>query len=69
MTVTKDQDTDALCNAARDIARHIAGMAEELAHLRHPHGTPSPELIQHQIVKIRDQITLLSGVVADIAKG
>jgi hypothetical protein len=57
---------DALVHAARDIARHIASMAEELSHLRHNSGGESQTLIDRQVVKLRDQVTLLDAVVRDI---
>jgi hypothetical protein len=59
-------NADALVHAARDIARHIASMAEELSHLRHNSGGESQTLIDRQVVKLRDQVTLLDAVVRDI---
>ncbi len=61
-------DADALVNAARDIARHIASMAEELAHLRHNSGGESQTLIDRQVRKLQDQVTLLTAVVRDIER-
>jgi hypothetical protein len=59
-------DPDALIHAARDIARHIASMAEELSHLRHNSGGESQTLIERQVMKLGDQVTLLAAVVRDI---
>jgi hypothetical protein len=59
-------DADALVHAARDIARHIATMAEELSHLRHNSGGESQTLIDRQVVKLRNQVDLLAAVVRDI---
>jgi hypothetical protein len=68
MVQTDDTNLDALCKATADVGRHIAGLAEELAALRHPHApsTPSPDLIARQINKLRDQAALLTAVVEDI---
>ncbi len=61
-------DMDALCNAARDIGRHIAGLAEELSHLRHMTGGESQTLVDRQLIKMRDQVTLLTAVVSDLER-
>ena len=61
-------DADALCHAARDIARHVAGLAEELTNLRHMSGGESQALVDRQIVKMRDQVTLLGAVIGDIER-
>jgi hypothetical protein len=68
MSSAQDLNTDALATAARDISRHIAGLADELLHLRHPVGDVSATLVHAQINKLRDQAALLTAVVADIAK-
>jgi hypothetical protein len=70
MVEAHDTNIDALCKAAADIGRHIAGLADELTALRHPHAPtpPSPELVGRQINKLRDQVALLGAVVEDIAK-
>jgi hypothetical protein len=71
MSEVADKDCDALCNAARDISRHIAGMAEELVVLRHarqPGGEPSHKLIEKQINRMRDQVALLGTVMNDIER-
>ncbi len=68
MSEAQQTDADALCHAARDIARHVAGLAEEMSHLRHMSGGESQGLIDRQIVKLRDQVTLLSAVVGDLEK-
>jgi hypothetical protein len=60
---------DALCHSVRDISRHIAGMAEELQSIQHASTGVSSDMVPRQINKIRDQITLLSAVVEDIARG
>ncbi len=61
-------DSDALCHAARDISRHIAGMAEELSHLQHAAGGASQTLVDRQLIQMRDQVTLLSAVISDLEK-
>jgi hypothetical protein len=61
-------EADALCHAARDVARHIAGLAEELSVLRHASGGESQTLVDRQLVKLRAQLTLLTGVVGDLEK-
>ncbi len=70
MVEAQDANLDALCKATADIGRHIAGLAEELTALRHPHAPspPSHELVTRQINKIRDQVALLTAVVDDIAR-
>jgi hypothetical protein len=70
MVEATESNVDALCKATADIGRHISGLAEELAALRHPHApaTPSPDLVARQINKLRDQAALLTAVVDDIAK-
>lgn len=70
MSLSDPPTVDTLCRTARDIARTIAGLADELAALRHPHApaTPSRELILKQIAKLQDQTVLLSSVLADIAR-
>ena len=70
MTVSQDVNIDALCHTARDISRHIAGMADELLSLHHASANAGAdsELVPRQINKIRDQIALLSAVVEDIAR-
>jgi hypothetical protein len=66
--MTNVLDADALCHAARDIARNIAGMAEELSHLRHMSGGENATLVDRQLIKLRDQATLLNAVIADLEK-
>ena len=69
MTSGQDINTDALITAARDISRHIAGLADELLHLRHPASTPPSAAVLHaQINKLKDQAALLTAVVGDIAR-
>jgi hypothetical protein len=68
MTVSQDVNIDALCHTARDISRHIAGMADELLSIHHANTNADSELVPRQINKIRDQIALLSAVVEDIAR-
>jgi hypothetical protein len=68
MSSGHDVNTDALVTAARDISRHIAGLADELLHLRHPVGEVNPQLVHAQINKLRDQSALLTAVIGDIAK-
>jgi hypothetical protein len=70
MTDETDNTVDALCKAAADVGRHIAGLAEELSALRHPHApaAPSPELVTRQINKLRDQAALLAAVIEDIGR-
>ena len=68
MTVSHDVNIDALCHSARDISRHIAGMADELLSIHHAATTGDSEMVPRQINKIRDQIALLSAVVEDIAR-
>ena len=68
MSSVETLDSDALCNAARDISRHIAGMAEELSHLRHASGGESQTLVDRQLIQMRDQVTLLSAVIGDLEK-
>jgi hypothetical protein len=68
MSAAEALDCDALCHAARDIARHIAGLAEEMSHLRHMSGGESQTLIDRQLLKLRDQVTLLTAVVSDIER-
>jgi hypothetical protein len=67
MSTTGDVNIDALCHSARDISKHIAGMADELLSIHHANGEGSSDLVPKQINKIRDQISLLSAVVEDIA--
>jgi hypothetical protein len=68
MTTDAAKDADGLCTAARDIARHIAGLAEELSALRHMTGGENAKLVDRQLVKLRDQTTLLTAVVGDLEK-
>ena len=68
MTSGQDMNTDALAHAVRDIGRHIAGLADELQHLRHPVGDVNPGLVHAQINKLKDQAALLNAVVADLAR-
>ncbi len=63
-----DLNTDALVSAARDISKHIAGLADELQHLRHPVGEVSHTGVHAQINKLKDQAALLTAVINDIAK-
>jgi hypothetical protein len=68
MTTTSDVNIDALCHSARDISKHIAGMADELLSIHHANTDGASDLAAKQINKIRDQISLLSAVVEDIAR-
>jgi hypothetical protein len=68
MTSGQDLNTDALVTAARDISKHIAGLADELLHLRHPVGDVSATIVHAQINKLKDQAALLTAVINDIAK-
>lgn len=68
MPDTISQSEDSLCHAARDIARHIAALADELHGLRHSSSGESQTLVERQIIKLRDQVTLLNAVVGDIQK-
>jgi hypothetical protein len=62
------KSADSLAAAARDISRHIAGLADELLHLHHSRAGSTEKLVDQQLNKIRDQIALLSAVVDDLAK-
>jgi hypothetical protein len=68
MSVADRTDADALCHAARDIARHVAGLAEEISSLRHMAGGENKTLIDRELVKLKDQVTLLSAVVGDLER-
>ncbi|HTZ71453.1 MAG TPA: hypothetical protein VMB71_12435 [Acetobacteraceae bacterium] len=66
---TRDLKTpDALAAAARDISRHIAGLADELLHLHHNRAGDTEGLVDRQLDKLRDQIALLTAVVNDLAR-
>ena len=65
---TTPKTPDALAAAARDISRHIAGLADELLHMHHNPAGPTPGTVDHVLHKIKDQIALLSAVVDDLAK-
>jgi cell division protein FtsB len=68
MTAGQDMNSDALANAVLDIGRHIAGLADELQHLRHPVGSVNQALVHAQINKLKDQAALLTAVIADLAR-
>ena len=68
MTTLPNKTPDALAAAARDISRHIAGLADELLHLHHSRTSSTEKLVDQQLNKMKDQIALLSAVVNDLAK-
>lgn len=68
MSSTTESSFEALCHSARDISRHIAGMAEELLSMRHADPDQNSEMAARQVAKMRDQATLLDAVLRDIAK-
>jgi hypothetical protein len=60
---------ETLTAAARDTARHITGLLEELAHIHSSRGANTERTAEdRQIDKIKDQIALLSAVVNDLSK-
>jgi hypothetical protein len=65
---TQPQTADALAAAARDISRHIAGLADELLHMHHSSTPASQGVVDKVLTKIKDQIVLLSAVVDDLSK-
>lgn len=69
MSVRDTKDFDTLCQSARDIARQATGLIEELRAL-HAHAPAEPhahpDQADRQIVRIRDQITLLAATIDDI---
>ncbi len=65
---TQPQTADALAAAARDISRHIAGLADELLHMHHGSAPTVPAAVDKVLHRIRDQIALLSAVVDDLSK-
>jgi hypothetical protein len=68
MPTTDTKTPDALARTARDVSRHIAGLADELLALHHnPVGDTRP-LIDRALDRMRDQIALLSAVVDDLAR-
>ena len=68
MPVADKTDADALCHAARDIARHIAGLAEEISSLRHMTRGENKTVIDRELIKLKDQVTLLGAVVEDLER-
>ncbi len=68
MPTTDAKTPDSLATAARDISRHIAGLADELLHMHHANGGTRESAIDHQLDKLRDQIALLTAVVNDLAR-
>lgn len=71
MSTATPQDFDTLCQSARDLARSVAGLIEELRGL-HSHATPEPHAhpdpADRQLARVRDQITLLAATVEDIGR-
>jgi hypothetical protein len=68
MTTLTKQTPDALAAAARDISRHISGLADELLHLHHSTTGSTEKVVDQVLHKIKDQIALLSAVVDDLSK-
>ncbi|HTR18295.1 MAG TPA: hypothetical protein VMI52_14865 [Acetobacteraceae bacterium] len=62
---------DTLCRAGRDTSHHIAGLMDELSMLHHAHPLGEKrdhKVIDHQVARVRDQLTLLSKIVDRIEK-
>ena len=68
LTTLKDKTPDALATAARDISKHIAGLADELMYMHQSRTDATAKNVDHQLHKIKDQIALLSAVVDDLTK-
>lgn len=68
MTDSNSKTPDALATAARDISRHIAGLADELLSMHHARSGPDAVRIDLQLDRLRDQIALLTAVVNDLAR-
>ena len=65
---TPDQDrATALCGAAHDITRQISALVDEINMREHPRqGGVQHGNVRKVILRMRDQITLLTGVVDDL---
>ncbi len=67
MTTPEQDRATTLCNAAHDITRQISTLLDEINLREHPrHGEVQHENVRKAILRMRDQITLLTGVVNDL---
>ena len=66
--MSADQDRAVtLCNAAQDITRQISSLMDELKRREQPrHGGVEHDQVRKAILRVRDQIMLLTGVVNEL---
>ena len=66
--MSADQDRAVtLCNAAQETTRQINALLDELKMREHPrHGGVEHDMVRRTILRVRDQITLLTSVVNDL---